>query len=1301
MDTNYAYLHVHSNYSLNDSASSVEDIVKKAKESGIKSVSLTDHGTLLGIPSFMKYGEKYGVNTVPGVEFYLEERKHLIVIAKDYAGYVSISHALRDAWKNQGIYKKKCYPILSKQLLEKHFKNNEHVIATSACVNGPIASILLENFYKREKENKIKDLLVQLQPEYELYLKVQKQIQILTSEISDMDKEIKSLKKYTNPKYIKKIHDLALQYEFDFDNGCSITPFELQQEILLAETAEERISELNQQLQSEKEERTKYKKHLSALAKVKKKYDAYHKQIRSFKYRKDTELIQCAIEELHFYKNIFPCFYIEVQNHNLPQELYVMPLLEKIAKETGTMMIAANDAHMINNTEDEIRARELIRFNQFKRAQQSTDIDKELYLKSRQELKNMLNNILSTEEMVEEALSNTTILNSCHVIFPKEKHYPKVDNGEAEFDALIEKARKEKIDDGVWDERYEKRLRYEISIIKEMGYVDYHLIVRDFCNMGRILGTIPKNEIYNIPKNYQFVEKWIKEKKFDVGIGIGPGRGSAAGSLVCYILGITNIDPIRYNLLFERFLNPERISMPDIDTDIRTSIRPILIQYLKWKKGDDAICSIDTENTYAARNAILLAVRNKASELFGDSKDKIKEFKHKWNTLTDLIPEASSDSLSMYADLFEQKYKGNKLATQIWHDAELVEGKISGTGIHAGGVIISDNDDVNDYIPLQWSEDKQVWAAQCNMNSVEEHGLLKMDLLGLNTLDVITDTVIFVKQQEGISINLDQIPFEKEVFEQIYSKGFTNSVFQFESAGMKNMLKDFKPESIDDLILLVAMYRPGPMDFIPDVIAIKKGLKPKTYITPELESILDNTYGAIVYQEQVMEIFQSLAGYTLGQSDLVRRAISKKKEHIILNERNAFIFGDSDRNIKGCIKNGISEEAANKVFDQIVDFGKYCFNKSHAASYAVLSYQTAYLKYHFPVEFESAVFCNKTQDEFEPIIEDCRILGIEILHPDINKSYYDFTIEKERNIKKIRFGFSGIKGIANPDIINRFVKKRSNMYASEYYQSLSDFLLRNLDERGNLLKKDIAESLIKSGCFDSFVKNREEAFSHYLYAAEKSKRIELQNISIELQERENTISCISVEKMSNRKYDIEYLGAIIEQDPLSEYSDDKTYSCIPMNELKDTKDGNVLAFVYDAEKKLNRKNNMMGVLYVQGKQGKMKLYLTRNVFERYQSKMDAMIGTVIKASGTIKAENQIMFVKRIQEHFAPQKENFFIDVYDMDTYHTVNKALLNKGNPECNLYIQCWIDSNGKKYDRPVSICQREISYEVLKKIQK
>ena len=576
----------------------------------------------------------------------------------------------------------------------------------------------------------------------------------------------------------------------------------------------------------------------------------------------------------------------------------------------------------------------------------------------------------------------------------------------------------------------EKRLEYELGVIKTMGYVDYFLIVWDFIRFAR-----------------------------DHDIMVGPGRGSAAGSLVSYTLGITKLDPIKYNLLFERFLNPERVSMPDIDVDFCFERRQEVIDYVVEKYGKDRVVQIVTFGTMAARGVIRDVGR--VMDLPYAQCDAIAK----------MIPEELNitidKALKMNPEL-KNLYTTDEMVKKLIDMSRRLEGLPRHTSMHAAGVVISQKS-VDEYVPLARASDGSI-VTQFTMTTLEELGLLKMDFLGLRTLTVIQKAVKLIEKNKGISLDMDHVDYNDKAVYDMLGAGKTEGVFQLESAGMTSFMKELKPESLEDVIAGISLYRPGPMDFIPQYIEGKNNPDSIHFLCPQLEPILSATYGCIVYQEQVMQIVRSLGGYTLGRSDLVRRAMSKKKAAVMEKERQNFVYGNEEEGVPGCVNRGISEEIANKIYEQMMDFAKYAFNKSHAAAYAVVAYQTAYLKCHFPVEFMAALMTSVIDNppKVADYILSCRRMGIAILPPDINKGDSTFSVDGGG----IRYGLSAIKSIGKP-VIESIVAERNQRGD---FTSLRDFIERMT---GKDVNKKAIENFIKAGAFDELPGNRRQKMMVY------------------------------------------------------------------------------------------------------------------------------------------------------------------------------------------------------------------------------
>ena len=569
-----------------------------------------------------------------------------------------------------------------------------------------------------------------------------------------------------------------------------------------------------------------------------------------------------------------------------------------------------------------------------------------------------------------------------------------------------------------------------MGVIKTMGYVDYFLIVWDFIRFAR-----------------------------DHDIMVGPGRGSAAGSLVSYTLGITKLDPIKYNLLFERFLNPERVSMPDIDVDFCFERRQEVIDYVVEKYGKDRVVQIVTFGTMAARGVIRDVGR--VMDLPYAQCDAIAK----------MIPEELNitidKALKMNPEL-KNLYTTDEMVKKLIDMSRRLEGLPRHTSMHAAGVVISQKS-VDEYVPLARASDGSI-VTQFTMTTLEELGLLKMDFLGLRTLTVIQKAVKLIEKNKGISLDMDHVDYNDKAVYDMLGAGKTEGVFQLESAGMTSFMKELKPESLEDVIAGISLYRPGPMDFIPQYIEGKNNPDSIHFLCPQLEPILSATYGCIVYQEQVMQIVRSLGGYTLGRSDLVRRAMSKKKAAVMEKERQNFVYGNEEEGVPGCVNRGISEEIANKIYEQMMDFEKYAFNKSHAAAYAVVAYQTAYLKCHFPVEFMAALMTSVIDNppKVADYILSCRRMGIAILPPDINKGDSTFSVDGGG----IRYGLSAIKSIGKP-VIEAIVAERNQRGD---FTSLRDFIERMT---GKDVNKKAIENFIKAGAFDELPGNRRQKMMVY------------------------------------------------------------------------------------------------------------------------------------------------------------------------------------------------------------------------------
>lgn len=726
-------------------------------------------------------------------------------------------------------------------------------------------------------------------------------------------------------------------------------------------------------------------------------------------------------------------FFLELQDHGIPDQKTVNAQLLRMSEETGIELVCTNDIHY--TYKEDVEAHDVLLCIQT--GKKITDEDRmryeggQYYVKSEEEM-------LQLFGYAKQAVENTArIAKRCHVEIEFGNYkIPKYEVPEGyasayEFLSYLceqgfdEKYRKNtEYTEAEKQDIYEK-MQYELGIIQKMGFVEYILIVWDYINWCRTHDC------------------WV-----------GPGRGSAAGSKVCYCTGITNIDPVKYNLLFERFLNPERVSMPDIDVDFEYAERYRAIEYVTEKYGKDSVTQIVTFGTMAARGVIKAV-------------GKVLDFPYaEMDRVAKMIPaelNITIDKALTKNPEFRALYESNQSMHDLIDMAKKLEGLPNHTSVHAAGVVIYPGI-ASDYVPLGRASDGSP-TAEFNMVQLEELGLLKMDFLGLRTLTVLKDAVKNIKASKGIDVDIDHIDLNDKKVLDFIGTGKTEGVFQLESAGMQNFMKELRPQSFEDIVAGISLYRPGPMDFIPDYIKGKNNPQDIHYITPELESILEPTYGCIVYQEQVMQIVQKLAGYTMGQADNIRRAMSKKKQYVIDAGRKSFVYGDEAEGIKGCIANGISEQAANAIYDSMVDFAKYAFNKSHAAAYAVISVQTAWLKYYYPVEFMAALMTSVIDNSTKAseYLYHCKEMGIPVLSPDINSGQGEFTAEGDN----VRYGLYAIKALGRP-VIDRIIEERTE---NGLYKTLQDFIERTTDRDVN---KRAVENLIKAGACDSLDGTRKQ-----------------------------------------------------------------------------------------------------------------------------------------------------------------------------------------------------------------------------------
>ena len=788
-------------------------------------------------------------------------------------------------------------------------------------------------------------------------------------------------------------------------------------------------------------------------------------------------------------------YFLEIQDHGLSEQKRIIPDMLRLSEETGIGLVATNDIHYLKK--EDAKYQDVLMCIQMEKKVDDPDRMKfeteEFYIKSPEEM-------MSLFEYVPQAIENTEkIAKRCNVDFDfGTRHLPAyaVPDGKDAFEYLRELCQSglEKRYSPVSDE-LQKRLDYELGVIKSMGFVDYFLIVWDFIHFA-------KNN----------------------GVMVGPGRGSAAGSIVAYSLGITTVDPIKYGLIFERFLNPERVSMPDIDIDFAPNGRQKIIDYVVEKYGEGQVAQIITFGTMKAK----LAIRDvgRALDIPYAEVDKVAK----------LVPFDLKMTISKALDISTELhalYENDPQIKELLDTSMALEGLPRHASTHAAGVVITSEPIVN-YVPLQLNSENFI-TTQFTKDTVENLGLLKMDFLGLRNLTVIENAVKIIKRTRGIDLNMDEIDYDcKEVYELI-SSGNTDGVFQLESAGMQSFMQELKPDTLEDVIAGIALYRPGPMEQIPRYIKSKKNPKTIKYKHPLLKNILDVTYGCMVYQEQVLEIVRTLAGYSLGKADSMRRVISKKKADQMVIERKNFIYGSDDGDIPGCIKNGIDEQTAISIFDEINDFANYAFNKSHAAAYAFVTYQTAYLKTFYPVEYMASLISSIDDlDKINHYIANCKEMGIDRLPPDVNKSEDTFTVENN----SIRFGLSAVKNVGRAMILNLVSERKNN----GEFKTFSDFIDRMA---GRDMNKRALEGLISCGAFDSMGVKRSQLLAVYEKALDGTAKAARDNVAgqmslfdtIEEQSEMQFPNIDELDKKTMLKMEKQSTGLYFSGHPMEEYTD--------------------------------------------------------------------------------------------------------------------------------------------------------------------
>ena len=937
-------------------------------------------------------------------------------------------------------------------------------------------------------------------------------------------------------------------------------------------------------------------------------------------------------------------FYLELQDHGIDEQRPVNQGVQRIARETGLPLVVTNDAHYLRKEDAEMQD-VLLCIQTGKTVDEENRMKfqtEEFYLKSEEELRQLFPGC-------DEAFENTVkIADMCNLEFTFHEYHlpsfpvPEGFTNEEYFRKLCYDGFRERYENP--PESYIDRLEYEIGVISRMGYVNYYLIVWDFI-------------------------RYAKEQ----GIPVGPGRGSGAASIVAYCMHITEVDPMKYALIFERFLNPERVSMPDFDTDFCQERRGEVIDYVVRKYGADHVAQIATFGTMAARGAIR-DVGRALNFTYAET-----------DVVAKLVPTTLHITLKEALEVspkLKEMYDNDERVKKLIDTAMSLEGMPRNTSTHAAGVVIT-ADPVYTYVPLSRNDDTIV--TQYTMTTIEELGLLKMDFLGLRNLTVIEDAEREI-QKVNPGFDIDKVPDDDPATFQMLAEGKTQGVFQLESAGITGVCVNMKPTSIEDMTAIVALYRPGPMDSIPTFIANKLDHRKIRYKTPLLEPILKVTYGCIVYQEQVIEIFRSLGGYTMGQADNIRRAISKKKMKVIEAERKTFVYGDEGQNIDGCLKRGVSEAAAQSIYDEIVEFANYAFNKAHAVCYAVVSYQTAYLKCHYPRQYMAALMTSvlDSATKISGYIAECKELNIPVLAPDINHSDDPFTVEGEA----IRFGLGAVKNVGH-GLIRSMVSKRNE---GGPFKSLEDFLQRMGE--GELNKRAV-ENFIKCGAMDCFGHNRSELLAVYdsmmdSVASSRKKNLEGQMGLFAMLEDDDAAAAIPIPKLKemNRSdllaMEKETTGIYISGHPMDDYRPFlKNTHVVHIGELmgeestfQDDQIVSVAGIVQNVKMKTTRNNSMMSYVTVEDDTAAIEMLAFSNVLNQYGGYLRENSAVVITGRLSIRDEKEPQIVINrarpisdyadgtVQPEPAPQQVNRNGTLYlrlpsEQDRRYPKIKAILN------------------------------------------
>ena len=952
-------------------------------------------------------------------------------------------------------------------------------------------------------------------------------------------------------------------------------------------------------------------------------------------------------------------YFLELQDHGIPEQKTVNTALLQMSRELDIPLVATNDVHYTYAADE--KPHDILLCLQT--GKKLTDTDRmryeggQYYVKSEEEMKGLF-------PYAWEAVENTQrIADRCHVEIefgvtklPKYE-VPEGYDSWSYLNTLCMQGLQERYQEEDEKEALEKigmtlkeRLDYELSVIRKMGYVDYFLIVWDFINYAK-----------------------------SNGIAVGPGRGSAAGSIVSYCLHITDIDPIRYQLLFERFLNPERVSMPDIDIDFCFERRQEVIDYVGRKYGKDKVVQIVTFGTLAAKGVIRDVGR-------------VMDLPYSYvDSIAKMVPNELNITLERALSLnpeFRKLYEQDEQVHELIDMCRRLEGLPRHTSMHAAGVVICQKS-ADEFVPLSRGSDGSI-TTQFTMTTLEELGLLKMDFLGLRTLTVIQNAVETIRRVTGKSIDMHRIDYNDKAVLDAIGTGKNEGIFQLESGGMKNFMKELKPQNLEDIIAGISLYRPGPMDFIPKYIKGKNSGEEITYLCPQLKPILAPTYGCIVYQEQVMQIVRDLGGYTLGRSDLVRRAMSKKKQAVMEKERANFIFGNAEEGVPGCIANGIPEQVASQIYDDMMDFAKYAFNKSHAACYAVVSYQTAWLKHYYPLAFMAALLTSVIDNpkKVSEYILACRSMGISILPPDINSGEAGFSVADGA----IRYALTAIKSVGRA-VIEDIVAERD---ARGPYQNLKDFMTRSSDME---LNKRGIENLIKAGAFDGLGGTRKQFMSIYVQVMDSIHQNKKNNLAGQLTlfdfadeaEKENyDIRMPDVGEYSREMllaFEKEVLGIYISGHPLEEYENiwrkhiTATAAAFLLDEetgavsLRDGSSAVIGGIIADKKIKYTKNDKVMAFLQIEDLAGTVEVIVFPRDYEKNADKLVVDNKVFVQGRVSIDDEKDGKLICEQITAFDELKRTLWIKFPTMEDYETGAEQLMellkeSDGRDEVVIYIE-------------------------------